>query len=56
MLNVLNHSQPSMSNMLSLPNSQEANDLLNQTTIIKDSQKVPSLKSFTQHKYFKTTH
>ena len=45
MLNVLSHSQPSMSNMLSLPNPQEANDLLNQTTIVKDSQKAPSTKA-----------
>ena len=47
MLNVFSHSQPSMSNMLSLPNPQEVNDLLNQTTIVEDSNKLPFPQSFT---------
>ena len=49
MLNVLSHSQPSMYSMLSLPNPQEANDLLNQTTIVEKPQEVPSAKSFTKN-------
>ena len=56
MLNVMSHSQSSMSNMLSVRYSQGAIDLLNQITIVEDSQEAPFPKSFTTHVIKKTTH